>query len=122
PWGFNYVGVFRAIVEETWGDDWPRLEKDFRDMRRLGGNVVRIHLQFGTYMKSPDEVNQAELDRLRKMLDLARATGLYLDLTGLGCYHLEHIPGWYDGLNEADRWQEPATFWEAIANTNAGRP
>ncbi|MGC1275065.1 MAG: cellulase family glycosylhydrolase [Planctomycetaceae bacterium] len=122
PWGFNYVGVFRTIVEETWADDWSRLEKDFRDMRKLGANVVRIHLQFGTYMTSPDEVNQAELDRLKRMLDLASETRLYLDLTGLGCYHLDHVPAWYDTLAEADRWQAQANFWEAIAKTCAGHP
>src|SRR5688572_13121225 len=46
PWGFNYLGEFGKLVEETWAHDWPRLEKDFADMRALGANVVRVHLQF----------------------------------------------------------------------------
>ena len=66
PWGFNFVGDFGRIVEEYWEEDWPRVEKDFREMRKLGANVVRLHLQLGTYMNSPQEVNAAELERLRR--------------------------------------------------------
>ncbi|TWU30082.1 cellulase family glycosylhydrolase [Bythopirellula polymerisocia] len=122
PWGFNYVGDFGRIVEEYWEDDWPRVEKDFREMRKLGANVVRLHLQLGTYMKTPQQVDAAELERLRRTLDLAQEVGLYLDLTGLSCYHLAEVPPWYDDLSEKDRWQVQATFWEAIAKTCAGHP
>jgi branched-chain amino acid transport system permease protein len=80
-------------------------------MRKLGANVVRIHLQFGTYMKEPDAFDEAALGRLRKMLDLAQETGLYLDLTGLSCYHLDHIPAWYDALDEKERWDVQARWW-----------
>lgn len=122
PWGFNYVGPHGTIVEEIWADDWPRIEKDFRTMRELGANVVRIHLQFGTYMASPDEAKQEELDRLKRLLDLAAETGLYLDLTGLGCYHIDRVPDWYDDLDEAKRWKAQALFWEVIAEKSAGHP
>lgn len=122
PWGFNYVGDFGRIVEEYWEDDWPRVVKDFREMRLLGANVVRLHLQVGTYMASPDQVDQEELKRLRRILDLAEDVGLYLDLTGLGCYHLDAIPAWYDKLSEAERWRVQAKFWEAVAQTCTGHP
>ena len=56
PWGFNFVGEFGRIVEEYWEDDWPGVEEDFRRMRALGANVVRLHLQVGTYMKTAREV------------------------------------------------------------------
>lgn len=122
PWGFNYLGRFGELVEESWATDWPRVENDFREMRKLNANVVRVHLQFATYMKGPNEVDQAELARLRKMLDLARDVGLYLDLTGLNCFRLKAIPAWYDQMDEAERWQAQAAFWEAIARTCAGHP
>lgn len=122
PWGFNYLGRFGELVEETWADDWDRVETDFREMRKLGANVVRVHLQFGTYMKAPDAVDPAELDRLKKMLDLARKNSLYVDVTGLSLYRLERIPAWYDAMDEAERWQSQAKFWEAIAETCAGHP
>ena len=79
--------------------------------------MVRLHLQVGTYMKSPDQVKKAELQRLRRILNLAEDVGLYLDLTGLGCYHLNAIPAWYDELPEAERWEVQAKFWEAVART-----
>jgi hypothetical protein len=122
PWGFNYLGKFGEIVEESWATDWTRLEKDFHEMRNLGVNVVRVHLQFGTYMKKRNEIDEAEIDRLRKMLDLARDTGLYLDLTGLSCYHLKRVPDWYDALDEADRWDAQAVWWAAIAKACSGHP
>ena len=122
PWGFNYLGEFGHLIEDSWETDWTRVDRDFREMRKLGANVARIHLQFGTYMKGPDEVDQEELDRLKKMLDLGQEIGLYLDLTGLNCFRLDQIPPWYDALNEAERWQAQARFWEAIAHTCAGHP
>ncbi len=122
PWGFNFVGRFGRIVEEYWQDDWPSLEEDFRRMRALGANVVRLHLQVGTYMKSAGEVDPDALKLLARTLDLAQQCGLYLDLTGLGCYHLDAVPAWYDELPEAERWAVQARFWEAIAKTGAGHP
>ena len=122
PWGFNYLGEFGKLVEETWHEDWPRLERDFREMRKLGANVVRIHLQFGTYMTAPDEFDPAQLGRLKRLLDLARETGLYVDVTGLSCYRLGSIPAWYDALDEAERWDVQARWWQMIARTCAGHP
>lgn len=122
PWGFNYVGDFGRIVEEYWAEDWPRVEKDFREMRSLGANVVRLHLQVGTYMQTPQQVDAAELQRLKQILDLAQETGLYLDITGLNCFHLASVPAWFDKLSEQDRWQAQAVFWEAVAKTCTGHP
>lgn len=122
PWGFNYVGSEDQILEEYWEEDWPRVEADFREMKELGANVVRVHLQVGTYMESPETVNKDELKRLKKLLDLARETGLYLDLTGLGCYHPANMPEWYPKLSEQERWDVQARFWEAIAKTCEGHP
>ena len=122
PWGFNYLGEFGKLTEETWDTDWPRVERDFRGMRKLGANVVRVHLQFGTYMTGPDRFDAGQLDRLKRMLDLAREEGLYLDVTGLSCYRLNNIPGWYDALDEAERWEVQARWWKKIAETCAGHP
>lgn len=122
PWGFNYLGRFGELVEESWADDWKRIERDFREMRELGANVVRVHLQFATFMKGPDEVDRTELERLKKMLNLARETGIYLDITGLSLYRLEQIPAWYDAMDEPERWQVQARFWEAVAEACADHP
>src|SRR6266852_2535259 len=44
PWGQNY-GPEWGLLEDRWETDWPRIAADFRDMRELGANVVRVHLQ-----------------------------------------------------------------------------
>jgi hypothetical protein len=122
PWGFNYLGTYSRLIEEYWGEDWPSIERDFREMRKLGANVVRIHLQFGTYMTDLNTFDQSELKRLRKMLNLSRELGMYLKITGLGCYRLDRIPDWYDALDEADRWDVQTRWWNKIAETCADHP
>lgn len=116
PWGFNYDHDDRGrLLEDYWESEWATVEEDFREMRTLGANVIRIHLQFGKFMDAPDKPNEKALDRLTKLLALAEQTKVYLDLTGLGCYHKKDVPAWYDRLSEQDRWDVQARFWEAIA-------
>lgn len=120
PWGFNYDHDKQGrLLEDYWTDEWPAVEKAFHEMRDLGANVVRIHLQFGRFMKSADQPNADALQQLAKLLTLAEQTELYLDLTGLGCYHKQDVPEWYDRLSEHDRWQAQANFWSAVAKTCA---
>ena len=123
PWGFNYDrdSNFR-LIEDYWDTEWATVEQDFGEMKNLGANVVRVHLQFAKFMKSPSEVNESNLERLRQLVDLAEKDRLYLDITGLGCYRKQDIPGWYDALPEKDRWAAQAHFWEAIARTCADHP
>src|SRR5262245_51016919 len=116
PWGFNYDHDAKGrLIEDYWADEWPAIEGDFAEMKQLGANVVRVHLQFGKFMTSADKPNAKTLDRLGELLKLAEKTGLYLDLTGLGCYHKADVPEWYDKLSESDRWAAQAKFWEAVA-------
>jgi len=124
PWGFNYLGQHGRLAEDDWDTPagWARIESDFSEMRDLGANVVRWHLQFETFMKGPESPRRENLDRLKELLGLARETGLYLDLTGLNCFRKDRIPEWYTALDETDRWQAQAVFWEAIAKTCAGDP
>jgi len=124
PWGFNYLGVHGQLAEEDWHtpEGWARIVKDFGEMKKLGANVVRWHLQFGTYMMEPDTPDEAQLARLGRLLELARTTGVYLDLTGLNCFRKDRIPPWYDELPEAERWQTQAHFWSVIAQTCAENP
>lgn len=123
PWGFNYDhdGPGR-LIEDYWDDEWPMIVEDFREMKELGGNVVRIHLQFGKFMETAEEPNRHSLEQLARLVRLAEQVGLYLDLTGLGCYHKKDVPRWYDELGEKERWKAQAAFWEAIAKTCADSP
>ena len=123
PWGFNYDHDERGrLLEDYWDAEWPKVEEDFREMHDLGANVVRIHLQFAKFMQGPEEPNQAALDRLGRLLDLAQRCRLYLDLTGLGCYRKKDVPAWYDELDEQGRWEVQSRFWAAVAGRCARSP
>lgn len=123
PWGFNYDHDENGrLLEDYWDAEWPRVEEDFQEMTELGANVVRIHLQVSKFMVGPDEPSDTALSQLARLLRLAERSGLYLDLTGLGCYHKRDVPAWYDAMDEAGRWNVQARFWEAIAETCAESP
>ncbi|MBI1325840.1 cellulase family glycosylhydrolase [bacterium] len=115
-WGVNYDHDDAGrLIEDYWHSEWPTVEADFAEMKALGANVVRIHLQLAKFMKSPEAADSGNLQKLGDLIRLAERTGLYLDLTGLGCYHKKDVPDWYDDLDEASRWQVQARFWKAIA-------
>ncbi|MEA3212804.1 MAG: hypothetical protein QOE70_5861 [Chthoniobacter sp.] len=120
-WGVNYdhdsQGEHGRLLEDYWDDEWETVRSDFQEMKELGTNVVRIHLQLARFMSAPDTPNQQSLAQLRRLLELAEQTGLYLDITGLGCYHKADTPAWYDALEEAARWAVQARFWSAVAKT-----
>lgn len=123
PRGFNYDRDSSGrMIEDYWETEWPTVRKDFAEMKALGANVVRIHLQFGRFMLSPDKPNAKALDRLERLVTHAESLGLYLDVTGLACYKKETIPDWYDKLSEKDRWRAQAAFWEAVAKKCADHP
>ncbi len=116
PWGFNYDrDAGGRLIEDYWDGEWAKVEKDFADMHEMGANVVRVHLQFGKFMDAADRPDGKQLDRLGDLLKLAERERLYLDLTGLGCYHKKDVPAWYDKLSEKERWDAQARFWEAVA-------
>ncbi|RCS54963.1 hypothetical protein DTL42_06060 [Bremerella cremea] len=122
-WGVNYDHDRDGrLIEDYWQDEWPTVEEDFAEMKSLGLNVVRIHLQLAKFMTSASEPNQQNLQKLADLVNLAERTKLYLNVTGLGCYHKQDVPAWYDELSEADRWQVQANFWQAVAATCKDSP
>jgi hypothetical protein len=116
PWGFNYDHDEKGrLIEDYWEYEWLTVEADFGQMKKLGANVVWVHLQLGKFMDGPDKPNGKALDQLGKLVGLAERLRLYLDLTGLGCYHKKDVPVWYDKLSEKGRWDVQARFWQAVA-------
>jgi hypothetical protein len=123
PWGFNYDHDENGrLIEDFWETEWSKVEEDFQEMKALGANVVRIHLQFGKFMNGLDKPNRKALDRLRKLVELAERLKVYLDITGLGCYRKDEVPSWYDNLSDEDRWKAQGVFWEAVASVCADSP
>jgi len=84
PWGFNYDHDEKGrLIEDYWNTEWSKVEEDFREMKQLGANVVRVHLQLGKFMKEPDKPNDHALNQLGRLVVLAENLNLYLDITGL---------------------------------------
>jgi len=123
PWGFNYDRDAKGrLLEDYWTTEWAKVEADFAAMKQLGANVVRIHLQTAKFLDAADRPNAKALAQLQRLLAVAEKERLYLDITGLGCYHKRDVPAWYDELDEAGRWQAQAVFWSAIAQACAASP
>jgi hypothetical protein len=122
-WGVNYDhdGAGR-LLEDYWRDEWPRVVEDFREIKALGANSVRLHVQLGRFMESAEKPDSKNLAQLSKLIALAEKTQLYLIITGLGCYHKQDIPPWYDKLSERERWEVQARFWQAVANVAKDSP
>ncbi len=122
-WGVNYDhdGPGR-LLEDYWEEEWATVVEDFGEIKDLGANVVRIHLQLPKFMDTAEQPNTANLERLAKLVRLAEETGLYLDITGLGCYHKQDVPAWYDALDESARWDVQARFWQAVAKVCKDSP
>ncbi|MBN2507750.1 MAG: cellulase family glycosylhydrolase [Verrucomicrobia bacterium] len=118
PWGFNYDhDAANRLLETYWKEEWNAVAGDFEEMKQLGANTVRVHLQVSRFMTSAREPNRESLGQLACLLALAARTGLYLDLTGLGCYDKKDVPAWYNALDERPRWDVQARFWSAVAET-----
>lgn len=121
--GFNHDhDEAGRLLEDYWEAEWDKVDKAFRDMKRLGANVVRLHLQLAKFMETAEKPNRKALEQLGRLLRLAERERLYLDLTGLGCYHKKDVPRWYDALLEKDRWDAQGRFWEAVAGRCAKSP
>ncbi len=124
-WGVNYDRDSQGegrLLEDYWTDEWEAVVEDFREMKELGANVIRIHLQLGKFMAAPEKPDAAALRQLERLLKLAEDTGIHLNLTGLGCYHRKDVPPWYDAMDETARWNTQAAFWTAIARTCRDSP
>jgi hypothetical protein len=72
PWGFNYDHDTEGrLIEDYWEKEWDKVEVHFSQMKRLGANVVRIHLQVGKFMDATDKPNEKALNHLTKLVALA---------------------------------------------------
>jgi hypothetical protein len=111
PWGQNYGGDPIPIA-------------DLREMKEMGANVVRLHLQFRTYMTDCTTPNQSALDALAQTVHAAEQNAIYLDLTGLASYAGDEAdpPCYGQATTDAQRWGAQAAFWSAIARTVANSP
>jgi hypothetical protein len=71
-WGVNYDRDDGGrLLEDYWDQEWETVVQDFGEIKQLGANVVRVHLQLARFMKSATESNAENLARLAKLVRLA---------------------------------------------------
>jgi hypothetical protein len=122
-WGVNYDhDRDNRLLEDYWHNQWPVVVEDFEEIKSLNANCVRIHLQLARFMQTAHEPHAENLAKLARLIGVAEQQGLYLVITGLGCYHKQDVPAWYDELAEKDRWRAQARFWRAIAGVCKDSP
>jgi aryl-phospho-beta-D-glucosidase BglC (GH1 family) len=126
PKGVNYdhdsAEPCERLLEEYWNDDWASVEGDFAEMKKLGFNAVRLHLQLPAFMNGPGAPNESALGRLDDVVELAHRNGQALLLTGLGNYRPDAVPQWFADLDDDAAMAAEAAFWQAIARRYPGEP
>ena len=119
PVGVNYDHDQKPpcprLLEEYWDTEWADVEADFREIAQLGFNAVRIHLQLTKFVSAPGVANEASLRQLDRLMQLARQTGLVLNVTGLGLYRADEIPSWFSALSDDQATEVEAFFWRTLA-------
>ena len=114
--GVNYDRDWKhRLIEDYWHDEWQTVVEDFQEMKDLGINAVRIHLQINKFVPQPNLIDKKEINKLRDLISLAEEKQIYLNLTGLGCYYAKKVPQWYNDLSEEERWNTQVFFWQQIA-------
>jgi hypothetical protein len=116
PWGHNYASV---DIMERFASDPARVKREFDEMKAAGTNVVRIHPEMPALLPERDKPDAAALQQLQEILKIAEESGIRVKITGLACYKISDRMSWYDSMNDKERWDTQAFFWETIAQTCA---
>ena len=127
PCGVSYYRPGTGWAPQLWKQfDAEATRRDFQRMKRMGLNVVRVFVTFGSFYTQPGELDPAGLAAFDRMLELADEAGLYLHPTGPD--HWEGMPPWTQGLgdvlhnvgNEAGL-KALEEFWRMFAGRYRGR-
>lgn len=75
-WGVNYdhdsdEDSHGRLLEEYWQEEWNTVAEDFAEIKALGANTVRIHLQLPQFMETAERTNADNLDQLVGLVKLA---------------------------------------------------
>lgn len=126
PWGFNYdrtvIDGRDMLLEDALRERPEVVAEDFAAMRRLGGNCVRIFIATGEILTGPDQVDPAGLQRLDRVLDMAREADIKVILVGLATLRPASIPAWMQAADDEQLEAAEVLFWRTVAQACRGRP
>ena len=127
PGGLSYYRPDTGWSPQLWKKfDAEATRRDFQQMKRLGLNVARVFITYGSFYTQPGQLDPAGLAAFDRMLDLADEAGIYLHPTGPEAW--EGLPAWvhaqgglhHNFANDASlKAQED--FWRMFAGRYRGR-
>ena len=98
PFGVSYYRPGTGWAPQLWKQfDAEATRRDFAQLRKLGANVVRVFVSFGSFFNEPHKLDPDGLAKFDRLLDLADDAGLYVHPTGPDAW--EGMPAWTKGLN-----------------------
>jgi hypothetical protein len=125
-WGMNWGIGDHAPVVAYFDDPSARnlgvLSTELRIARQMGANSMRIYVQLGQVMATPSRSRQSTLAALQRLLAIAQADRIYLDITGDLVWQPSRAPAWYGRMSIPARWRVQARFWRAVAHAAAESP
>ncbi|HOB76173.1 MAG TPA: hypothetical protein PKG54_16795 [Phycisphaerae bacterium] len=126
PWGFNYDRTVLdgrdVLLEDVLREQPEKIDRDFAAMRRLNGNVVRVFLATGYFLKGPQEIHPEAFAGLDLLLAAARRHDLRLILVGLANIRPADMPAWMRDADDETMDQAEGVFWQAVARHCRGNP
>jgi hypothetical protein len=98
PFGVTYYRPGTGWAPQLWKQfDTEATRRDFARLKKLGANVVRVFISFGSFYTEPGRLDPEGLAKFDKLLALADEAGLYVHPTGPDAW--EGQPAWTNELN-----------------------
>lgn len=126
PFGVTYYRPGSGWAPQVWKQfDPAATRQDFARLRKLGVNVVRVFISFGSFWNEPGQLDPQGLAKFDQFLDLADEAGLYVHPTGPDGW--EGMPSWTSGMDmlQPDGQEKQLAalerFWRIFAGRYHGR-
>src|SRR5262249_29479898 len=121
-WGVGDHAPVIAYFDDPTAATLAVLSAELRTARQIGANSMRVYLQLGQVMATPTRPRQQTLTALRRLLAVAQADRVYLDITGDRVWQPKYAPAWYQRMPFTARWRVQARFWKAVAHAASRSP
>ncbi len=123
PFGMTYYRPDTGWAPQLWKKfDPDATRRDLELIKRLGGNTIRVFVSFGSFYRTPGELDPEGIAKFDRLLELAEQAGLYVHPTGPDAW--EGLPQWARGDRFADEQHLKALedFWRLFAGRYKDRP
>jgi len=98
PFGVSYYRPGTGWAPQLWKQfDAEATRRDFAQLKKMGANVVRVFISFGSFFSEAHRLDADGLAKFDNLIDLADEAGLYVHPTGPD--HWEGMPAWTKGMD-----------------------